>query len=118
MSKDLQMSILMDFYGQMLTQKQQDTLDLYYNDDLSLGEIAEHLGITRQGVRDTIKRGEKQLTEFEQVLGLARRFSHIQEKFLRIGRIVWEIRQYECPNDITVKLDEIEKISRTIREEL
>ena len=61
MSKDLNVSVLLDFYGQLLTQKQNDALDLYYNQDLSLSEIAAHMGITRQGVRDNIKRGETQL---------------------------------------------------------
>lgn len=61
----------------MLTDKQTDSLDLYYNQDLSLAEIAEHLHITRQGVRDNIKRGEKQLLEYEENLGLANKFASI-----------------------------------------
>ena len=65
MGKDLSISVLLDFYRQLLTQKQSDALDLYYNQDLSLSEIAQHLGITRQGVRDNIKRGEKQLLGYE-----------------------------------------------------
>ena len=53
----LEMSLLFDFYGETLTEKQRELFDLYYNEDLSLSEIAEHAGITRQGVRDSIKRG-------------------------------------------------------------
>ena len=56
--KDLNIALLFDFYGEMLTEKQKDVIDLYYNEDLSLAEIAEHEGISRQGVRDNIKRGE------------------------------------------------------------
>ena len=56
MAKDLGITILLDFYGDMLTEKQRDFLGYYYNDDLSLSEIAENEGITRQGVRDSIKR--------------------------------------------------------------
>ena len=54
--KPLEMSLLFDFYGETLTEKQRELFDLYYNEDLSLAEIAEHAGITRQGVRDSIKR--------------------------------------------------------------
>lgn len=80
MGKDLTISMLLDFYKQLLTDKQTDALDLYYNQDLSLSEIAEHLGITRQGVRDNIKRGEKQLWEYENELGLAKKYGVIVEK--------------------------------------
>ena len=65
MAKDLQISFLLDFYGDMLTEKQREMISLYYNDDLSLAEIAEDQGITRQGVRDAIKRAEQQLTDME-----------------------------------------------------
>ena len=55
MGKNFEISLLLDFYGDMLTEKQRDMVDYYYNDDLSLSEIAENEGITRQGVRDSIK---------------------------------------------------------------
>lgn len=70
MAKNLDVIILFDIYGEMLTQKQQDFISYYYNDDLSLAEIAENEGITRQGVRDAIKRAEAQLFSFEEHLGL------------------------------------------------
>ena len=60
--------MLLDFYGAMLTDKQRDVIDLYYNQDLSLAEIAEHEKITRQGVRDNIKRGEAYMLELEKNL--------------------------------------------------
>ena len=78
MAKDMNISLLFDFYGDILTEKQQDVIDYYYNDDLSLSEISEHLGITRQGVRDSIKRAESTLLEMEEKLGLAKRFRKIQ----------------------------------------
>lgn len=77
MSKDLSISVLMDFYGELLTEKQKDTLDLYYNSDLSLAEIAQDIDISRQGVRDFIKRGEKQLLEFEEKLGMVSKYNSI-----------------------------------------
>ena len=72
MAKNLEISFLLDFYGEMLTQKQREVIEYYYNDDLSLAEIADNEGITRQGVRDSIKRAEAQLLEMEERLGLAR----------------------------------------------
>ena len=75
--KDLRISVLLDHDGAMLTDKQREVIDLYYNDDLSLAEIAEQEGITRQGVRDNIKRGEAQLLEMEQKLHAARRFERL-----------------------------------------
>ena len=57
--KTLEMTMLFDFYGDMLTEKQREYFDLYYNEDLSLGEIASNVGISRQGVRDIIVRAEK-----------------------------------------------------------
>lgn len=79
MAKNMEISFLFDFYGEMLTEKQQDVIELYYEDDLSLSEIAENEGITRQGVRDSIKRAETQLLEMEERLGLAKRFREMQE---------------------------------------
>lgn len=65
MAKNLEISYLLDFYGDVLTEKQRDVMEQYYNDDLSLAEIADNFGITRQGVRDSIKRGESILLELE-----------------------------------------------------
>ena len=72
MANNVEITILLDFYGEMLTQKQRDFLGYYYNDDLSLSEIAENEGITRQGVRDAIKRAETLLYEMESKLGSTR----------------------------------------------
>ena len=71
--KDFKISYLLDFYGDILTDKQKDAIDLYYNEDLSLAEIAEYQEITRQGVRDAIKRGEEILLEMEEKLGFAQK---------------------------------------------
>lgn len=69
----LNRSMLLDFYGELLTEKQRDCFDLHYNEDLSLSEIAEQLGISRQGVWDNIRRAEAAMQEMETKTGLIRR---------------------------------------------
>lgn len=91
MTKNLTMSMLLDFYGQLLTDKQRDTVEMYYNEDLSLAEIAAETGISRQGVRDSIKRGEKLLSEYEEKLGLAQRFTQIRARIERMDEIIDEL---------------------------
>ncbi len=70
----LRQTMLLDFYGELLTEKQRLCLDLHYNEDLSLAEIAEQCGISRQGVWDNIRRGESALENIEEKTGLLRRF--------------------------------------------
>ena len=69
---------LLDFYGDVLNDRYKSILDLYYNDDLSLAEIAESEGISRQGVRHLIKKGEEELFFLEEKLGLAEQFTELQ----------------------------------------
>ena len=102
MAKNLHISYLLDFYSGLLTEKQREVMNYYYNDDLSLGEIAANEGITRQGVRDSIKRAETQLLELESQLGLVRRFrgcadSGIQQPVHLFQRNP-EGCQYDTPN--------------------
>ncbi len=68
--KALDISLLLEFYGELLTERQRELVEFYYNDDLSLSEIAENLGITRQGVRDGLKKAEDALLSFEEKLKL------------------------------------------------
>lgn len=79
MSKNLNLSVLIDFYGDILTEKQKNVLELYYNEDLSLSEIAEHEHISRQGVRDSIKRGEETLLNLEEKLAMAFKFTQLSK---------------------------------------
>ena len=88
MAKNLDVIMLFDVYGEMLTQKQQDFIGYYYNDDLSLAEIAENEGITRQGVRDAIKRAEAQLFAFEEHLGLCKRLEKTKSGLAEISELV------------------------------
>ena len=92
MAKNLSVSVLMDFYGGLLTEKQREAIELYYDQDFSLAEIAEHMDISRQGVRDFIKRGEKQLEEFEEALGLLARFSKISDELAALSAEIENLR--------------------------
>ncbi len=78
--KDLKIGFLLDFYGEVLSERKRLVLDYYYNDDLSLGEIAEEIGISRQGVRDLIKKAGEELCFYEEKLKMAERFQRIQEE--------------------------------------
>ena len=68
MAKDLNVTILLDVYGQLLTEKQRNAIDMYYNEDLSLSEIADVIDISRQGVRESINQREKHLTNYDEKL--------------------------------------------------
>ncbi len=83
-SQAYRMTMLFDFYGDILTDRQKEFYDLYYNEDLSLGEIAENYGITRQGVRDVIVRAEAVLTELEDKTGLIKRFHTMRNQLEQV----------------------------------
>ncbi len=91
MPKNLEISYLLDFYGDVLTEKQRDVMEQYYNDDLSLAEIAENFGITRQGVRDSIKRGEGILLDLEEKVGFATRYRTLQGGLAQLQGIAQEL---------------------------
>lgn len=93
MKNAYEMSMLFDFYGDTLTEKQQSYFDLYYNQDLSLGEIAENEGITRQGVRDVIVRAEAIMHELEEKTGIMARFIQVQKILENIDAAVDRIRE-------------------------
>lgn len=82
--KTFEMTLLFDFFGDLLTEKQHYYFDLYYNDDLSLSEIAEQNGITRQGVRDIIVRAENTLRDFESKTGVVERFGTMNKYILAL----------------------------------
>ena len=106
MAKDLRVSFLLDFYGDMLTDTQREVVDAYYNEDLSLAEIAQDRDITRQGVRDAIKRAEQQLLEMEDRLGLTRRFQEIQKALTLICDCALNIQDLNEQNGQVAGIDE------------
>jgi len=96
------MTMLYDFYGELLTDRQKEFFDLYYNEDLSLSEIAENAGISRQGVRDVIVRAEAAMQEIEDKTSLIRRFEQMRGHLDTISNAAAELkiinyRQYEDP---------------------
>lgn len=86
--KDLQIGVLLDFYGDVLAERRRLVLDLYYNDDYSLAEIAEEIGITRQGVLDTIKKGKEELLFLEEKLRLEKKFREAAKASERLVSLV------------------------------
>ena len=90
--QDLAYSILLDHYGPVLTDRQREILTDYYDEDLSLSEIAENFGITRQGVRDAIKHGEAALRQMEERLGNARRHQAMLADLERLEQLICEVR--------------------------
>ncbi len=109
MPKDLTVSLLLDFYGDVLPDGQKDAMDMFFNGDLSLSEISEISGLTRQGVRERIVRGEKTVRDLEKKLGLASRFSEITEITAELDRKISEIsKRYKIDlselTEITQKL--------------
>ena len=103
MSKDLSIAMLYDFYGDLLTPKQAQAIDLYYNEDLSLAEIAEPLEISRQGVRDQLTHAETQLTFYEDALGLL-------AKNTAVSALLADINGMECVKNNAVLAGKLEKI--------
>ena len=116
MEKNVKVSLLFDFYGELLKPSGRNAVDLYYNEDLSLSEIAAQTGITRQGVRDSIKRCEQQLFELEEKLGLFKRFVQLEGGLDRIASLSEQIYQSSA-NDATKKLAlEIKRTAGALKE--
>ena len=118
MEKAVYLSLLLDFYGDLLTEKQREFADLYYNENLSLSEIAENGGISRQAVRDSLLRAEAVLRETEEKTGLAARHTKLlrqigdaEEILRRIGEL--NRRQLSSPellslcSELQGRLDEM-----------
>ena len=113
--KNYKISILLDFYGNILTDKQRDAIDLYYNEDLSLSEIADHVGITRQGVRDAIKRGEEILLEMEEKLGFAEKSEQHRKAFEKIAQCTENIRMAKSSlNFMKIFEENVNAIAETV----
>jgi predicted DNA-binding protein YlxM (UPF0122 family) len=102
--KNLELGYLLDFYGELLSERKRAVMDMYYNEDLSLSEIASEIGISRQGARDIIKKCEEELLFFEEKLGLA-------QKMQSVSRCATELKELSSrlslPAEFQEKLDEL-----------
>ncbi len=117
--KLVEIGILFDFYGKLLTEKQYRIVDLFYIEDFSLSEIGEELDITRQGVYDTLKRAEEKLYQYEARLGLASKFRERHESIKEILELTKDIKLFVDTNDykkIRNSVDKIEDIGLEILE--
>ena len=101
------MTMLYDFYGELLTDRQREFFDLYYNEDLSLAEIAENAGISRQGVRDVIVRAEAAMQEVEDKTGIIRRFEGRRPHLVAIAAAAREIRDINLRRHEDARLEEL-----------
>ncbi|MBQ7407384.1 MAG: DNA-binding protein [Clostridia bacterium] len=106
--KNMKISYLLDFYGDVLDERVRAVMGAYYDNDLSLAEIAEGEGISRQGVRHLIKKGEEHLLFLEEKLGLAATYGEIRAAAESLTAVAEEIRQEKlCRVDAAEKIDAI-----------
>lgn len=111
--KAFHMTLLYDFYGDLLTDRQKEFYDLYHNEDLSLAEIAENAGITRQGVRDVLVRAEATLRELEEKTGLIQRFLTVRAG---LGTIAAAAEKIDALNSGVLNSTELANLVKTIQE--
>ena len=112
------MSMLFDFYGDLLTDRQKEFYDLYYNEDLSLAEIAENYGITRQGVRDVIVRAEAYLTEVEDKTHLIRRFHEMRRQIAAVDSIADQLLAHSREKVHDARLEQLAHEIKQLTEQL
>ena len=109
MEKKVEISMLCDIYGKLLTEKQFEFINDYYNNDLSLSEIAENNNITRQAVRDIIKKGERKLFEYEEKLLFMKKTITQEQKIQAILSELTKIQTNSSDRKIANILDSIKK---------
>ena len=109
MEKKVEINMLWQIYGKLLTEKQYEYIDYYYNNDLSLSEIAENDSITRQAVRDIIKKGERKLFEYEEKLLFMKKTINQEQKIQRVLWNLTKIQKDSSDKQISSILEEIKK---------
>lgn len=110
MDKNIKISILCQIYGKLLTEKQYQVIDDYYNNDLSLSEIAENLNITRQAVRDNIKKGENKLFEYEEKLNVMKKTMEQEEKIAIVLSEIAKIQSKSSDKEVGKILEHIHNV--------
>lgn len=109
MEKNVKVSMLCQIYGKLLTQKQYNFLDDYYNNDFSLSEIAENYGITRQAARDNIVKGENKLFEYEEKLGIMKKTLNQEQEIVKILSELTKIQTKFSDEQIASILENVKK---------
>ena len=109
MEKNVKISILCQLYGKLLSEKQLEFIDDYYNNDLSLSEIAENHGITRQAVRDMLKKGEKKLFEYEEKLLFMKKTMNQEKQIENILAQLNKIHEDSSDEKVNNILEEVKK---------
>lgn len=109
MEKNVKVSMLCQIYGKLLTEKQYNFLDDYYNNDFSLSEIAENYGITRQAARDNIVKGENKLFEYEEKLGIMKKTLNQEQQIVKILSELTKIQTKFSDKQIASILENVKK---------
>ena len=117
MEKIFEQAMLYDFYGELLKDNQKDVFENYVLDNLSLSEIAEERGISRQGVHDLIKRCDKILAGYEEKLHLVEKFTKAKESISHIADMTGELLNEDIPEHTKSKIEDIRKVSVQILED-
>ena len=102
--KNLNIGYLLDFYGELLSERKRSVMDMYYNEDLSLAEIASEIGISRQGARDIIKKCEEELLFYEEKLGLAKKLKNVETCASELSDIA---SMHSLPDEVKEKISEL-----------
>ena len=109
MENNVKISMLNQIYGKLLTKKQYEIIDDYYNNDLSLSEIAENNNITRQAVRDILKKGEKKLFEYEEKLMFMKRMLNQEKRIEKVLAELTKIQKNDSDQEIAQILESIKR---------
>ena len=102
--KNLTLGYLLDFYGELLSERKRSVMDMYYNEDLSLAEIAAEVNISRQGVRDIIKKAEEELLFYENKLGLAERLKTVESCASELRELA---SKHSLPEELSQRITEL-----------
>ncbi len=105
--KNLNIGYLLDFYGELLSERKRLVMDMYYNEDLSLAEIASEINISRQGVRDIIKKSEEELFFYEEKLGLAAKIKSVE---LCVSELNSLSNEHDMSDEVKNKISELVQI--------
>ena len=112
--KDMTIPLLMDLYGQVLSERKRDLLDYYYNEDYSLAEIAEITGISRQGIRESVKKSEAELRTLDASLQLVERTQSLERKIAALREQMRAVLEEPLEDSVRNKLEQIRSAMDTL----